>query len=388
MAQPVRKVIKEEHPELGNKIFYTLLVDGGNLLRMSFADTKVNTKGIHYGGVFQFLLQLKLMLKKKMYDYIYVFFDDSNSGILRYKIYDGYKANRGKNYGENESLSDYAKQVEATLAKWRAKRTTKVKEKSDAQKIVDENFDREREILMRYFDEMYIRCVFDDITEGDDLIAYYVQHKDPNERIVIMSTDEDLTQLISDTVCVYNKRLGKYISDKNFKDLKGFPIENVVLKKIFLGDTSDNIKNISGLSESKLFELMPEIRERKVSVDEVKERASAKINERIENKKKPLKWHENIVNGVGNGEYDGDFYEVNKKLIDLSEPLITDEAREMMDSMMYAVQDPEGRSFDNLYKMIVYDGIDELVDEKSFSNFFEIFKTFANNEIKRYKSNS
>lgn len=386
MAQPVRKVIKEEHPDLGKKVFYTLLIDGNNLLRLSFSDDKVNSRGVHYGAVFQFLLQVKLMLKKKMYDYIYVFFDDGDSGILRYNIYNGYKANRGKKYGEHSNLSDYAKELEATLSKWRNKYQTKEKKTSDSQKFVDENFARERDMLMRYFDELYIRCVFDDITEGDDLIAYYVQHKDPDERIVIMSTDEDLTQLISDTVCVYNKRLNKYISIDNFKNIKGFPVENVVVKKVFLGDTSDNIKNIAGLSESKLFELVPEMKERPVTIDEVKERAKEKIDERVSEKKKPLKWHENIVNGVGNGEYDGDFYDINKRLIDLTEPLITDTAKEMMDELMYAPQDPEGRSFENLYKLIQNDGIDELSGERHFAAFFNEFRTFADKEIARYKA--
>ena len=57
MGQPVRKVIKEMHPELSAKPFYTLIIDGNNLLRQSLADTKVNGDAIHYGGIFQFFLQ-------------------------------------------------------------------------------------------------------------------------------------------------------------------------------------------------------------------------------------------------------------------------------------------------------------------------------------------
>ena len=89
MGQPVRNKIAEKHPELKGKPFITLLVDGNNLLRIAFADDKVNTNGIHYGGVFQFLLQLREIIKKigDRLEYIYVFFDDSNSGLLRYRIY-------------------------------------------------------------------------------------------------------------------------------------------------------------------------------------------------------------------------------------------------------------------------------------------------------------
>ena len=114
MAQPVRKNIIEIHPELAEKTCYTLIVDGTNLLRLSFADTRVNTDGVHYGGVFQFLLQLKILLQKKDFDYVYVFFDDEDSGILRYQIYNEYKANRDKNYAQHsEELSDYMKAYNA-----------------------------------------------------------------------------------------------------------------------------------------------------------------------------------------------------------------------------------------------------------------------------------
>ena len=45
MAQPVKKKIIEKHPELENKPFYTLIVDGTNLLRICFSDDKINENG-------------------------------------------------------------------------------------------------------------------------------------------------------------------------------------------------------------------------------------------------------------------------------------------------------------------------------------------------------
>ena len=53
--------------------------------------------------------------------------------------------------------------------------------------------------------------------------------------------------------------------------------------------------------------------------------------------------------------------------------------------MMYNVQDPEGRSFENLYNYMLEDGIDELSDSDKFSGFFEPFKVLADKEIKRYR---
>ena len=402
MGQPIKKKIMELHPETSAKPFFTLLIDGNNLLRISMADTKVNAEGIHYGGIFQFFLQIKLMMKDLRYDYVYVVFDDSESGILRYQYYKEYKANRDKKYAQQmmtiDGETEYWKRLNRTLksmehAIYNKKKKKQLTEEEEAaaeerkrkKEIVDENFERERNIIMMYCVEIGIRVLFDDKTEGDDFIAYYVLHKVPEERIVIVSTDNDLTQLISPTVNVYNRMLKKYLKPANFKTIKGYPVENVVLRKVLCGDASDNIGNIKGLSESRLMELMPEIAERPVTIEEVKNRAKEKIDERVEQKKKPLQWHENIVNGVSNKEYDGDFYEINTKIIDLSHPLLTKSAEDDIESMMYAPMDPEGRSFENLYEMIKRDGIEDLINLDTFSKFFIPFKELFDREKRRYE---
>ena len=66
MPQPVRKKIQETHPDLIQEPpFRTLLIDGNSLLFVAMADEKVNSKGIHYGGVYNFLLQVRKMLDRK-----------------------------------------------------------------------------------------------------------------------------------------------------------------------------------------------------------------------------------------------------------------------------------------------------------------------------------
>ena len=388
MAQPIRQTIKEAHPEETRKPFYTLLVDGTNLLRIAFADTKINTKGQHYGAVYQFFYQLKAMMQKRPFDYVYVFFDDEQSGLLRYKIYNQYKANRDKKYDENEEeLSDYMKAFNAKVKSMTEYFNSQKKTKplTDAEKLVKENFARERYIVCQCLNELCVRWQMDEITEGDDLISYYVHHKRPEEMIYIMSSDEDLTQLISDTVCVYNVRQKLPLSTKNFMKQRGFPYQNVVLKKIFLGDSSDNIGNIRGVSETRLLEMMPEIANKPVTVAEVRERARQLCEERIKAKKKPLQWQENIVNGVANKTYEGDFYEINNKLINLENPLLTKEAEEELSSMMYNALDMSDRSFGNLYKVIKENDIMEWLSDSAFSNFFVPFKELANKEAERYE---
>ena len=107
MAQPIRHKIIEVHSEMiKEEAIYTLLIDGNSLLFSSFADPKINSDGVHYGGIFQFLLQIRLMLQKKVFDYIYVFFDNEFSGYMRYEKYRFYKSNRDKNYAEY-GVSDF-----------------------------------------------------------------------------------------------------------------------------------------------------------------------------------------------------------------------------------------------------------------------------------------
>ena len=97
MPQPIPKKIRENKPELCQKTFNTLLIDGSNVLELSsLGDNTVSSSGMPIGGVFQFLLQLKMLLQKGNFRYVYVFWDGKNSGQLRFNLNREYKANRDK----------------------------------------------------------------------------------------------------------------------------------------------------------------------------------------------------------------------------------------------------------------------------------------------------
>lgn len=388
MGQPIKKnIINTYGEEIAKKPIYTLLCDGNSLLKVAMRDETLNQDGIHVGGIFQFLLQLRKLITQRDWNFVYCFFDDTYSGILRYNLYPQYKANRDKHY-EDFATSDYMKElnrkVSAMYSYFKKKQAKTAEEKQKVDE--DEAFKRERERLLYYFNELFIRWMMDENgTESDDLIAYYIKHKKPEEKIVIVSTDMDLTQLLSDDVYIYNPHLHKNITSLNFKKEFGYPYTNVLPKKIMCGDVSDNISNIAGLSEKKFFEIIPEAKERGVTIEEVIEKAKLINEERTKEKKKPLKVCENIINGVANKEYNGDFYEINRKIIDLGSPMLTPEAEEELTNMMYAPQDIEDRSFSNLYKLIQEDKIINLMDENHFSSFFSPFRPFIEKEKKYFK---
>jgi 5'-3' exonuclease len=383
MPQPIPKKIKEIKPDVGVKQFTTLLIDGSNILELSScADHTLSSNGMVYGGVFQFLLQIRMLLQKGNFRYVYVFWDGKNSGQLRFDRYSQYKLSRDKNF-DDETLSPYMQEVNAKIKSMQ----NYFFKKQDPIKIAErqkhkELFFWQRDVIMECLEELFIRQCLCDYTEADDFIGYYVNHKKPNERIVIVSNDRDLTQLISDDVIVYVQSMKKFINTKNHTDIMGYNYQNVVLKKMICGDQSDNIKGIKGVGEKTLFENIPEFKTRKVELEEVVSRARQINENRVKEKKKPLKWAENIVNRVTDGVQGDMVYEINRKIIDLKNPLMTDEAKELMDTIMYAPLDTEDRSLENLYNIILKYDIEKLKDPTTFGNFFADFVTIMEKEKK------
>lgn len=392
MSQPIPKKIKEKNPEIGIKPFNTLLIDGSSLLELVFsASKKTSSDGKEIGAIFAFLLQLKILLKKGNFRYVYCFWDGDNSGQLRYDINSDYKANRDKNYTDS-NLSDYMKEVNNRISYMQKKIYGEMNKKPSKTEEEKENFHWQREVLIECLDELFIRqCLYDE-TEADDFIAYYVNHKKPEENIVIFSNDRDLSQLIQksslnpdkdDVILAIKKpEVGiQFINSRNHTEIMGYNYQNVALKKIICGDVSDNIKGIKGVGEKTLFDNFPGFKTKKMTLEEVIDGAKTINEQRASEKKKPLKWAENIINRVTDGAQGDKIYEINEKIIDLRNPLMPEEAKELIDSMMYAPMDADGRSLQNLYNILLEYNIDDLKDENRFGNFFTEFKFLIDKEI-------
>ena len=52
---------------------------------------------------------------------------------------------------------------------------------------------------------------------------------------------------------------------------------------------------------------------------------------------------------------------------------MTDEAVEMIENIMYTPIDPEDRTLENLYRILLENDVEDLRDETKFSNFFNEF---------------
>lgn len=387
MKQVIKKTIKEAKNINDEPLIYTLLVDGNNLMKISSVDKRMNGKGEEYGIVFQFLWQLHKLLQVKDYNFVYVMLDGEKSGQLRYNFYQDYKANRDKNYELSGSKSEYDKQIDAYVKKVLDYSRNKHKQQETVRgETEEESFERQKLILKQILEELFVRvCEYDEV-EGDDLIAHYVKNKKSNERVVIVSGDRDLTQLINDEVCIYIPSLKKYISPKNHIQELGYTHENVLIKKILCGDSSDNIKGIKGMGDKTFFSLFPDAKTKKYTLDDIFVETKKNIEERLKNKQKPLQVTENILNKVTLGSQGDKIYEINEKIINLSNPLLTKEAKEELDNIMYAPLDPEGRDLKNIYQIIQENEMNDMLDEKKFGNLFAAFYKLIDTEKKYFKN--
>ena len=88
--------------------------------------------------------------------------------------------------------------------------------------------------------------------ESDDLIATaaeYISTEGRNKRAIIISSDGDLYQCITDSVHFYNPMTGKYFDPTDFLESKGIVPEMWGEVKALAGCTSDSVPGIRGVGE-------------------------------------------------------------------------------------------------------------------------------------------
>ena len=324
-----------------------LLVDGDNLLTIGFFGLKNHFyKGKHIGGIYHFVNTLRRAFEVYHLDKIVVFWDGENGSQSRRTIYHLYKENRKKRIKTEEEIDNY-------------------------------NYQRTR--IKQYLEELYVRQGEFEFCETDDCIAYYTQNS-PSEKKIIYSSDGDLIQLVSENTQIFNPSHQKLykLNDTILYDHEPIHIENVRLIKMLCGDPSDNISGIKNMGPKRLLTLFPEIKERPVSVEEVLERTNQLFEQDKHN------WlYKNILTGVTkHGVFGEEFFNINKQIVSLEEPFLTDEAKGNIDSLINENLDPEGRSYKNTMKMMMEDGLFQLLpkSDDAWVNFLNPFLRLTRKE--------
>ena len=162
------------------------------------------------------------------------------------------------------------------------------------------------------------------------------------------------------------------------------PHDNVLLCKIFTGDKSDNIDGIQGLGEKTLVKLFPQMQEKQCTVEEILD------NARNIDQKKPIKTLSNILTGkTKSGILGEEFYVVNNKIVNLKEPLITDEGKTFVEQIYQETLDPTDRGYKNLMKMMVADGLFKYLpkNDEAWVNFLKPFLKLTRKEKRSINKN-
>jgi len=326
-------------------VIKTLLVDGDNLFKIGFHGAKdVYNDGAHVGGVFHFVNILRKFLEEHNHDKVVVFWDGDSNSSIRKSIYPPYKANR------RQDMNEYKY----------------------------ESYLYQKSRVKQYLEEIFVRQVEMVSNEADDLIAYYCKIS-KDENIIIFSADKDLTQLISERVTIYSPISKQYFKNGDMITINkvDIPHYNVLLTKIFTGDKSDNISGIEGLGEKTLIKYFPQVQEKPCTIEEILDYA------RNIPQKKPIKTLVNLLEGKTKSTIFGEqFYLTNKTIVDLGNPLITDDGKELVEQILTDSIDPTDRGYKNLMRMMMEDGLFKYLpkNDEAWVNFLKPFMKLTRKE--------
>ena len=326
----------------------TLLVDGDNLFKIGFHGVKeLYNNGDHLGGLYHFINILRRFLEEHNLDKVVVFWDGDSNSSIRKSIYPQYKENR------RQDMNEYKY----------------------------ESYLQQKSRVKQYLEEIFVRQVEMINNEADDLIAHYCKVA-TDEDVIIFSADKDLTQLISERVTIYSPITKQYFKNGDMITINKveIPHYNVLITKVFTGDKSDNIDGIEGLGEKTLLKFFPDLQEMPCTIDKLLD-----IARNNEQKKKP-KALENILTGkTKNGILGEEFYNTNMKIVDLENPLITDEGKELVEQIQTDTIDPTDRGYKNLMRLMMEDGLFKYLpkNDEAWVNFLKPFMKLTRKEKRK-----
>ena len=329
----------------------TLLVDGNNLLKIGFHGVReFYHEGKHVGGIWHFLNTLRKFLEESNFDKVVVFWDSNTSTSQRRLIYPKYKLNR----------------------------------KSSDNELKEESFNIQKQRVKQYLEEMFVRQLEVEHSEADDLIAYYCKISE-DEQKTIFSSDRDLTQLISDKVTIYSPSNKSYfkLGDKIKLYENLIPHYNVKTLKILTGDGSDNIDGIFYLGEKTLIKFFPELLEKQVNFTDILTKGEILLKENKDNIAL-----QNLLSGkTKEGVFGQEFFEINEKLVDLDNPLINEDGKEMVQLYYSESLDPDGRGYKNLIRMMMEDGLFKFLPkiDDNWTYFLKPFLKLTRKEKTKFK---
>ena len=95
--------------------------------------------------------------------------------------------------------------------------------------------------------------------EADDVISYLVKTKKTNKEKIIVTSDKDYYQLLSDEVKIWSPNKKILIDKKYVLEKWGISPENFCTTRSFIGDQSDGVKGVKGAGFKSMAKRFPEL---------------------------------------------------------------------------------------------------------------------------------
>jgi DNA polymerase-1 len=266
-----------------------MIIDGLNtFIRSWTVNPTMNEDGDHTGGVVGSLKSIGYQIREFNPTRCIVTFDGKGGSKSRKKVYEGYKAGReNRKFRVNRQYMEFLNEEEEQL--------------SMRQQFV---------WLNDVLDYLPVQTMIYDGIEADDTIAYLTKHtqQDLDGEVVIVSTDKDFLQLVSDKVSVFSPTKKKMYTRQVVFDEFGIWPENLLLYRTLDGDKSDNIPGIRGCGVKTLLKRFPELSEDRLITHE-------EFFKMCEEKQGKIKLYDDILKAK-------DQLLMNKRLMELDEPHI------------------------------------------------------------------
>ena len=236
-----------------------ILIDALNLFFRNFAVIgTLNSNGAHVGGLGGFFRSLGALIRNIEADQVYVVFDGIGGSDSRKNIIPEYKSGR---------------------------RATRITNWEAFDSVEDENDSQIDQIqrIAQYLKTLPVKTVQIDKVEADDVIVYMGEElsHDPNNKIFIVSSDKDYLQLAKENLVIYRPIEKKYYTPDTILEKFGCSVDNFLLYKLLMGDSSDKIEGLKGLGPKKLYKYFPELRGKELGLDGLLKIAEDKLTEHI-----------------------------------------------------------------------------------------------------------
>lgn len=241
---------ERENQHLRTRNSKVLIIDGLNtFIRSWTTNPSMNEDGDHTGGVVGSLNSIGYQIRKFNPSRVVVVFDGSGGSKKRKKIFEGYKSERTKNrFRVNRQYPELMNEEEEQLS-----------------------MKRQFVWLNDMLDYLPLQTMIYDGMEADDVIAYIAQDLiKEDEEALIVSTDKDFLQLVSDSVNVFSPTKKKYYDREEVYKEWGLYPQNLLLFRTLDGDKSDNIPGVKGCGIKTFLKRFPEFeKDDKIEFDDL-----------------------------------------------------------------------------------------------------------------------